>query len=146
MKNTKRKWIVYIILALLVLLTPLAAGSALCWIFGMVIANIPSYEEQAMDEAEVVLQDLIANPNQFVSDDPSPFGNCWRILHEALVRNHEQYTLSVDGIYGKYGTPDSRPIGSTDSAVRVSFVDGTRIGMSFYNLTFVGCYEVTDDE
>jgi hypothetical protein len=64
---------------------------------------------------------------------------CWSILKQGIEENDSHYTLQVARVLGEYGTPDGRPIGSTDVLIDVIFRNGTKVQINFYNSTLLEC-------
>ena len=115
-----------------------ALGGFVYWVFR---DGFPNHAENVLQKLKQDLQTLEAYYNEPIATGvihiPAPTGVladfCWPEVEPFMKQHNGQYALELVGVYGYWGTPDSRPIGSTDTVVDIVFPDGTRMRLHYYN-------------
>lgn len=89
--------------------------------------------------AEPLRPTLVNTPDMYLGIE-----GCKDFLHPFMVRNNNQYTISVFAVYGDWGTPIPSPTGSDEVLIDVLFPDGGRVTLQYYAGTLNMCHQLGD--
>lgn len=67
---------------------------------------------------------------------------CWPEIQPFMEQHDGDYGLEVVGVYGYWGTPNAKPVGSTNTIIDIVFPDGSgkpRIQMIYRNGFLYNC-------
>jgi hypothetical protein len=105
-----------------------------------------SPSEYPLQTAEALLQTIATrtpepNITPELGEIVSP--QCKDLLQNLMMRNNNQYILTVFRVYGNHGTPSPSPTGADEVLLHVTFPDGSLVELYFYALTLSSCRTIT---